>query len=210
MKYRVLMAALAFLSIGSLKAQEQEQSEEKSLYVKGNALFLPVGIINLGIEKQISPKYTLQGDVFISPWKSFSGHELQFYSVSAEGRYYFKEAFKHWYIGANVSVAAYNAQKWNYWNNNAISISDNGDSFVISNLYQRGFSIMLGVTGGYQFQLSERWNLDLYATIGTAQSFYKGYDRTTGKRYDIGVEGLNKSGEILPYRGGVMISYKFK
>jgi hypothetical protein len=62
--------------------------------------FLPIGIFNLGIEKQISPKYTLQGDVFISPWKSFAGHELQFYSVSAEGRYYFKEAFKHWYIGA--------------------------------------------------------------------------------------------------------------
>jgi hypothetical protein len=29
MKYRVLMGALAFLSIGSLKAQEQEQSDEK-------------------------------------------------------------------------------------------------------------------------------------------------------------------------------------
>lgn len=209
MKYRVLMAALAFLSIGSLKAQEQEQSEEKGLYVKGNALFLPIGIFNLGIEKQISPKYTLQGDVFISPWKSFAGHELQFYSVSAEGRYYFKEAFKHWYIGANLSVAAYNAQKWNYWNDSSISVADNGDTFVISNLYQRGFSIMLGITGGYQFQLSDRWNLDLYATIGTAQSFYKGYDRTTGKRYD-SVDGLNKSGEIMPYRGGVMISYKFK
>lgn len=208
MKYRVLMGALAFLSIGSLKAQEQEQSEDKGLYVKGNALFLPVGILNLGIEKQISPKYTLQGDVFISPWKSFAGHELQFYSVSAEGRYYFKEAFKHWYIGANVSVAAYKASKWNYWNDNVFQ-KDDGEYITNSNVYQKGYSIMLGVTGGYQFQLSDRWNLDLYATIGTSQSFYKGYDRTTGKRYD-NADGLNKSGEIIPYRGGVMISYKFK
>ncbi|BAP32847.1 uncharacterized protein CHSO_3810 [Chryseobacterium sp. StRB126] len=208
MKYRVLMGTLAFLSIGSLKAQEQEQSEEKSLYVKGNALFLPIGIVNLGIEKQISPKYTLQGDVFISPWKSFAGHELQFYSVSAEGRYYFKEAFKHWYIGANISVAAYRAAKWNYWNDNVSQKAD-GEYIVNSNLYQKGYSVMLGVTGGYQFQLSERWNLDLYATIGTSQSFYKGYDRTTGRRYD-DAEKFNKSGEIIPYRGGVMISYKFK
>ncbi|MDM1555683.1 DUF3575 domain-containing protein [Chryseobacterium indologenes] len=208
MKYRVLMGALAFLSVGSLKAQEQEQSEEKSLYVKGNALFLPIGIFNLGIEKQISPKYTLQGDVFISPWKSFAGHELQFYSVSAEGRYYFKEAFKHWYIGANISVAAYKAAKWNYWNND-ITQKDDGEYIMNSNLYQKGYSVMLGITGGYQFQLSERWNLDLYATIGTAQSFYKGYDRTTGRRYDV-AEKFNKSGEIMPYRGGVMISYKFK
>lgn len=208
MKYRVLMGALAFLSIGSLKAQEQEQGEEKSLYVKGNALFLPVGIFNLGIEKQISPKYTLQGDVFISPWKSFAGHELQYYSVSAEGRYYFKEAFKHWYIGANIAFAAYNAQKWNYWNDNG-AFNDYGEYVINSNLYQKGYSVMLGVTGGYQFQLSDRWNLDLYATIGTSQSFYKGYDRTTGRRYD-SAENFNKSGEIMPYRGGVMISYKFK
>lgn len=208
MKYRVLAGALALLAIGSLNAQEQEQSGEKSLYVKGNALFLPIGIINLGVEKQVSSKYTLQGDVFISPWKSFAGHELQFYSVSAEGRYYFNEAFKHWYVGANLSFAAYNLQKWNYWKDTPY-VTDTGEIYQKNNLYQKGFSIMLGVTGGYQFQLSERWNLDLYATIGTSQGFYKGYDRTTGKRYD-GAEGLNRSGEIIPYRGGVMISYKFK
>lgn len=210
MKYKLLAGILAFLSAGMLSAQEQEQeqAQDKGLYVKGNALFLPVGIINLGIEKQIKPKYTLQGDIFISPWKSFAGHELQFYSVSAEGRYYFKEAFKHWYIGANISVAAYKAAKWNYWNDE-VSQKEDGEYIVNSNLYQKGYSIMLGVTGGYQFQLSDRWNLDLYATIGTAQSFYKGYDRTTGKRYDV-ADGLNRSGEIIPYRGGVMISYKFK
>jgi hypothetical protein len=77
-----------------------------------------------------------------------------------------------------------------------------------SNLYQKGYSIMLGVTGGYQFQLSDRWNLDLYATVGTSQGFYKGYDQNHRRRYDS--EEFNKSGEIIPYRGGVMISYKFK
>lgn len=208
MNYRVLVSALAFLSIGFLNAQEKEQSEEKGLYVKGNALLVPIGIINLGVEKQISPKYTLQGDVLISPWKSFAGHELQFYSVSAEGRYYFNEAFKHWYVGANISFAAYNLQKWNYWKKR-LYVTDAGDVYQNDNLYQKGFSFMLGVTGGYQFQLSERWNLDLYATIGTSQGFYKGYDRESGNRYD-GANGLNKSGEIIPYRGGVMISYKFK
>jgi len=209
MKYKLLAGILAFLSATTLSAQEQEQGgQEKSLYIKGNALFAPIGILNLGIEKQISPKYTLQGDVFISPWKSFSGHELQFYSVSAEGRYYFNEAFKHWYIGANVSVAAYNASKWNYWNDDTFE-NWNGETLRNSNLYQRGFSIMLGVTAGYQFQLSERWNLDIYGTVGTSQGFYKGYDRTTGRRYD-SAEKFNKSGEIIPYRGGVMISYKLK
>lgn len=210
MKYKLLAAGiLAFLSASTLSAQEQEQGgQDKSLYIKGNALFAPIGILNLGIEKQISPKYTLQGDVFISPWKSFGGHKLQFYSVSAEGRYYFTEAFKHWYVGANVSVAAYNATKWSYWNDSTFE-NWNGEILKNSNLYQKGFSVMLGVTAGYQFQLSERWNLDIYGTIGTSQGFYKGYDKSTGRRYD-SAEKFNKSGEIIPYRGGVMISYKLK
>ena len=210
MNYKLLAAGiLAFLSATTLSAQEQEQGgQDKSLYIKGNALFAPIGILNLGIEKQISPKYTLQGDVFISPWKSFGGHKLQFYSVSAEGRYYFTEAFKHWYVGANVSVAAYNATKWSYWNDSTFE-NWNGEILKNSNLYQKGFSVMLGVTAGYQFQLSERWNLDIYGTIGTSQGFYKGYDKSTGRRYD-SAEKFNKSGEIIPYRGGVMISYKLK
>ncbi len=210
MNYKLLAAGiLAFLSATTLSAQEQEQGgQDKSLYIKGNALFAPIGILNLGIEKQISPKYTLQGDVFISPWKSFGGHKLQFYSVSAEGRYYFTEAFKHWYVGANVSVAAYNATKWSYWNDSTFE-NWNGEILKNSNLYQKGFSVMLGVTAGYQFHLSERWNLDIYGTIGTSQGFYKGYDKSTGRRYD-SAEKFNKSGEIIPYRGGVMISYKLK
>ncbi|QBJ86223.1 DUF3575 domain-containing protein [Chryseobacterium gleum] len=210
MKYKLLAAGiLAFLSVSTLSAQEQEQGgQNKSLYIKGNALFAPIGILNLGLEKQISPKYTLQGDVFISPWKSFAGHELQIYSLSVEGRYYFKEAFKNWYLGANIGFAAYNLQKWSYWNDKSFE-NWNGEILINSNLYQKGVSVMLGVTAGYQFQLSERWNLDLYATVGTSQGFYKGYDRTTGKRYDSAKE-FNKSGEIIPYRGGVMISYKLK
>lgn len=210
MKYKLLAAGiLAFLSVSTLSAQEQEQGgQDKSLYIKGNALFAPIGILNIGLEKQISPKYTLQGDVFISPWKSFAGHELQIYSLSVEGRYYFKEAFKNWYLGVNIGAAAYNLQKWSYWNDKSFE-NWNGEILINSNLYQKGFSVMLGVTAGYQFQLSERWNLDIYGTVGTSQGFYKGYDRSTGKRYDSAKE-FNKSGEIIPYRGGVMISYKLK
>ena len=76
-------------------------------------------------------------------------------------------------------------------------------------MYQKGYSLIFGITGGYQFQLSDRWNMDIYAGIGTSQDFYKGYDRESGKRYDM-AQKYNKSGEIIPYRGGVMISYQIK
>lgn len=182
--------------------------ESKSLYIKGNALFAPLGIMNVALEHQLSSKYTLQGDIFISPWKSFAGHELQYYSTSFEGRYYFDEAFKRWYVGANVSAATFVLQKYNYWNDKVYT-NENNDNFITSNLYQKGFSFIFGATVGYQFNISERWNVDLFATIGTSQDFYKGYDRTTGERYDVAGK-FNKSGEIIPYRGGIMLSYKLK
>jgi hypothetical protein len=204
MKHTLLIGFLTLFSAGTLLAQEQE----KSLYIKGNAVLAPLGILNVAVEKQLTQKITLQGDVLISPWKSFAGHELQYYSVSVEGRYYFNEAFKHWYIGANIAGAAFNAQKWNYWNNGS-SVNEEGELLVNSNLHQKGYSVILGITGGYQFKIADRWNMDIYAGVGTSQDYYKGYNRITGKRYEH-AQKFNKSGEIVPYRGGVMISYKLK
>ncbi|MGG5208419.1 DUF3575 domain-containing protein [Chryseobacterium sp. MIQD13] len=206
LKHKLLTTSIALLSAAMLTAQEQEQ--EKSLYIKGNALLAPIGLINIGLEKQINQKITMQGDVLISPWKSFAGHEFQYYSASVEGRYYFNEAFSHWYVGANVGVASFVLQKWNYWKSIPYTNAQN-EVFVKSNLYQKGFSFLVGITGGYQFKVSDRWNIDVYATVGSSTDFYKGYDRTTGKRYE-SAQKYNKSGEILPYRGGVMISYKLK
>jgi Protein of unknown function (DUF3575) len=208
-KIKFITGLLTLFLLGNLSAQELEQSHETSFYIKGNALFIPIGIVNLGFEHQITKKVTVQGDVLISPWKSFGGHELQYYSVSAEGRYYFNEAFKHWYIGANIAASSFVLQKWNYWSDGPY-YNDFGEVFVTSNLYQKGYSVLLGVTLGYQFKVSDRWNIDLYGTVGTSQDFYKGYDRTTGERYDKKDNSFNRSGEVLPYRGGVMISYKLK
>lgn len=208
LKRKFLTASIALLSIGTLTAQEMEQKQEKSIYIKGNALLIPIGVLNVGVEKQLSQKFTLQADVLISPWKSFAGHEMQYYSGSLEGRYYFNEAFSKWYVGANIAASAFVLQKWNYWKDTTY-INDRNEEFNKSNLYQKGVSMIFGVTGGYQFKVSDRLNIDVYATVGSSQDFYKGYDRTTGRRYD-SAKKFNKSGEFLPYRGGVMISYKLK
>ncbi|MDR6158368.1 hypothetical protein QF023_001884 [Chryseobacterium sp. SLBN-27] len=208
MKVRLIIGFLTLFILGNLNAQEQN-TNEKSVYIKGNALFIPIGIVNLGIEHQLSKKITVQGDILVSPWKSFAGHQLQYYSLSAEGRYYFNEAFRHWYVGANIAASSFVLQKWDYWSDGPY-YNDFGEVFVTSNLYQKGYSLIIGVTLGYQFKVSDRWNIDLYGTLGTSQDFYKGYDRTTGERYDRKDNQFNRSGEILPYRGGVMISYKLK
>ena len=216
MKYKIFIAALRLFSIANINAQEVQAEEtkpesEKKVYLKGNALLIPIGVINLGLEHQITKNITTQGDVLISPWKSFSSHELQYYSLSFEGRYYFKEAFNGWFLGANVGISSFVLQKWNYWNDDPYpSKNEENVVFTKSNLYQKGYSFLAGITAGYQFKLSDNLRMELYGTLGTSQDFYKGYDRVSGKRYDEKPDGYNRSGEILPYRGGVMISYRLK
>lgn len=214
MRYKFLGSFLTLFALGTMNAQEAEQSET-GVYVKGNALLAPIGIVNVGVEHQVSKNITVQGDIFISPWKSFAGKHAQAYLLGFDGRYYFSKAFDKFYIGANITAGAFNIQKWNYWNDNLYT-HKNGEvtPYVQSDLYQRGYTFILGVVGGYQFKVKERWNIDIYAGIGSMQSFYKGYDKVSGDRYDnledrMGRE-WDRSGEILPYRGGIMISYKLR
>lgn len=215
MKDKIFTVALSLFSLINIHAQdnkilENDSKSEKKLYIKGNALLIPIGIVNAGIEYQLKNKLTIQGDVLISPWKSFAGHELQYYSLSVEGRYYFQEAFTGFFLGANLSASSFVLQKYSYWNDDAYqSKIDENVFFTKSNLYQKGYSLLVGITAGYQFRLADNWNMELYGTIGSSQDFYKGYDRVSGNRYDEAID-YNKSGEIIPYRGGVMISYRLK
>ena len=62
---RKIVGSLLLLIAVSFQAQENQ----KQTYVKGNALFLPLGMLNVGVEHQLNEKFTVQGDVFISPWK---------------------------------------------------------------------------------------------------------------------------------------------
>lgn len=191
----ILLIIYKFIYIGLfLIAINAYLQENNRLYVKGNTLFAPLGIMNFGAEYELSSKYTLQADSFISPWKSFLGRHLQVYMGHLEGRYYFDKAFSKWYIGANIGMGVFDFTKWNYKNDK----------------YQRGFNYMVGGTVGYQFQWKKHWNIDVFLGGGTSQGFYHGYEKyPIVKRYDSATY-WNKSGEFLPYRAGIMISYKLK
>ena len=209
MKKLALLFTLCFFIFP--KAQVKDSTDSKKLYIKANALFLPIGIVNAGLEYQISKKMTVQGEVFISPWKSFAGKDAQVYMIGFEGRYYFNEAFKHFYVGANFSAARFIIQKYNYWGSGTYQYKEGSPIYDRSDIYQDGYAMMFGATVGYQFALAKKWNMDLFFGAGSVQSFYKGYVHSLGTRYDTdSAPGYNQSGEFLPYKGGVMISYQLK
>ena len=203
-----LFFKMTFFAASFFSSEINAQTE-----VKVNAPFLPLGMINIAAEKSINKNFSIQAEGFISPWRSFHGKNLQIYMGTLEGRYYFKEVMKGWYIGAYGSIAAYNLQKWNYLRAKPI-LNDNGSPQLlpdgsprVTERYQKGLAVIIGISGGYHFIINEKLGLDIYGGVGTSQSVYKGYLKDNNERYD-GAEGWNKSGEVIPTRGGLMVTYK--
>lgn len=166
-------------------------------YVKVNGLTLPALMLNAGIETKLTDKTTFQGDVFVSPWKSVFGNRMLFAIGTLEYRYYFTESFKNWYVAANTGVAIYRMQKYNHLN---------------LGIHQEGYSILLGGTVGYVVKVNDKINLDIFLGGGNAQSKYRSYYNAFPDIRADKEEGasINGSGEWIPYKGGVMISYQIK
>ncbi|KDN54063.1 DUF3575 domain-containing protein [Flavobacterium seoulense] len=183
MKKAILFSLLVFISLVS-RAQT---------YIKINGLSALVAVPQLGIETSIGAKSTFSIDGFASFWKSFDGKPMQALMITPEYRYHFHEKFNGFYTGFHFGGDVYKIQKWNYWG---------------TNHYEKGLGYHIGATIGYQKRLSDKFVLDAFIGGGWHQGFYKGYylDGTPG-RYE-SVKNFNKSGEWLPYRGGIMISYK--
>lgn len=160
-------------------------------YVKANITTI-VGLPHLGIETKVGNKFTLQVDVLGSLWKSFNHAPQQFIVVTPELRYHFNTLEKGFYLGCHVAGSKYKMQKWNYIN------SDN---------YQVGYSLLYGGTIGFKVPVNQKFSVDIFAGGGVQSAFYKGYKISTGERYE-NAKKYNKSGELLPYRGGVMVVYK--
>jgi hypothetical protein len=176
-----------FLLIILFSIQSQSQT-----YIKVNALTTLLAIPNIGIETSIGKKSTFQFDILASPWKSINGKPKQFYTFIPEYRYHFHEKNNGFYVGAHIGATKFNFQKWNYLN---------------TDKYEKGFGYLMGATIGYQTKINDKFMLDVFLGGGNQQAFYKGYLLSTGERYET-AENYNKSGEWLPYRGGVMVSYK--
>lgn len=181
MKKILIIAILLF----SLHSQSQT-------YVKVNALTTLLAVPNVGIETSVGKKSTFQFDILASPWKSVNNKPLQFYTFIPEYRYHFQEKYNGLYVGAHMGMTLFNFQKWNYLN---------------TDLYEKGFGYIIGATIGYEKKINDRFMLDCFLGGGNQQGFYHGYHISTGERYET-AQHWNKSGEWLPYRGGVMVSYR--
>lgn len=183
---KLLFFSLLFATF-SLSAQTQ---------LKWNVPATLVLVPHIGLETSVNEKWTYQGDVAASFWKSFKGRPVQATWLSNELRFYPNESFKGFYAGPNLGLI--------------IASKIRKPTYTTNKFYQKGYNIMMGATTGYMFHLSSNLTLDINVGGGFGQGFMKHYETATGKRHDR-PEGspLNKTGEWWPvYRAGVMLGFK--
>ena len=184
MRIYFLFITLFFLSFNT-KAQ---------MHIKGNMATALVAIPNFAVEFQHKEKTSFQIETTASLWESVNGSPIKFALLFGEYRYYTKAYGKGFFAGVNIGGSTFNVRKWNYTD---------------TDLIQRGFGIMAGLTVGYQHVINDKFNIEVSLGAGYHEGFYKGFDSKTGERYDL-AEKWNKSSESLPYKGGIMLVYELK
>ena len=161
-------------------------------YFKFNAPSPTLAMPQVGVETSLGKKVTSQFDVLGAYSQSLNGAPFKTIMGISELRYHFTENYNGIYVGGHIGASKFTLQKWNYIN---------------SDKYQKGYALFFGVTIGYQLKINEKWMVDMFMGGGNQQANYKGYYLGTDIRYEH-VKNYNKSGEWLPYRAGIMFSYK--
>lgn len=153
--------------------------------------FTPLGFFGIGVERVTAPRRSVRTDLTGSLWRSIGATPAQFALLTHEWRYHRRAPGEGPYLALDVGVHGFRVRKWDHRG---------------TDRFQEGFGAHGGGSVGYEHPLGGRWTLDLFAGGGTMQSLYKGYEASTGSRYD-GARGWNRSGELVPYRMGVMLSH---
>ena len=176
-------------------------------YAKLNGLYALVGVINPAVEFTVSPKSTFQTEIVFSPWKYVNDHgvdkPMKFGILMTEYRRYFKQHNRGWYLGANMGMMGFKMSKPQF-----------SDGWFLENRYSKGYGMMIGICGGFEYQFADRWLLDAYFGWSYMLSWYNGYslDGTIDLYPHRPVQPekpdpFNGSHEWLPNKIGVSIGF---
>lgn len=172
--------------------------------LKFNAATALILVPNIGIEVGLTNHVSFQLDATASFWDSIDGGPLHMTQIFPEFRYYLKENIDGFFIGAHLGYGMFTLtksrfpefiEKGNYTDDNQMS----------------GRNTYYGISLGYKKHFNQNWGYELFIGGGSSQANYRGYSYIDKTRVDIPFEeerNFNKSGEWLPYRGGIMLIYR--
>ncbi len=185
---------------------------------KVNLATLPLLIPNVGLEVPLGDKQSFQLDVLGSFWDEqplLDDTPFHVNQAFLEYRWYQQSDTQKWFIGPHIGFGMFTLQKpgfaiiYDYW---AEKEGTEKSLDIPDDEYQSGRVAFYGLTVGYKKRLKKDLALEFFVGVGLTQSWYKGYKGLRRVDLDSPEETVyrpfNGSGEVVAYRGGVMLTYK--
>ena len=182
--------------------------------VKANLATAPFLIPNFGVEIPLDQRKAVQLDVLGSFWDEMpllDDLPLHITQTFLEYRWYQKPNREQWFIGPHVGFGMFTLQKpkslilFDYYEE-----LEGPSGPIEGDEYQSGRVAFYGITLGYKKHLNALWALEAFIGAGLSQSWYKGYKGLERVDHlpEPTIRPFNGSGEVLIYRGGLMLVYK--
>ena len=201
--YLIILATLLVAMVGSTNT-----ANAPKVAVKSNLLYWATTTPNVGVEVALADRWTLEVAGGYNPWtlKRDTNLKAKHWMVTPEVRYWFCESFHGHFIGVNSTYAQYNISGMPIPKCfvEFRSTAPKGEQF--KNARINGWAVGAGVTYGYQFILSGRWNLELTAGLGI---WYTEYDRFESRNCGMFEQSVRKHA-FGPTSLGVSFIYLIK
>lgn len=165
------------------------------LSVKTNALYWATGSVNLGGEVGLGKRTTIDFVWGYNNWAWDKETKWKHWLVMPEFRYYFCERFNGHFIGIHAEYSQYN-----------ISGVPLLYSIATKDYRYEGWSVGGGISYGYQWILSKRWNMEATVGIGLVYTEYGKFIRGMCGAY----LGDDKGLKVVPTKLGLNFIYMIK
>ena len=198
--YLIIVAICLTAFVGTAQAQK--------VGGKTNALYWASATPNAGIEFALADRWTMEVAGGYNPWtfNKESNLKAKHWLVSPEVRYWFCESFHGHFIGLNANYTQFNMSGMPL-PNTFITLRSNAPSAeTMSDARICGWAVGAGITYGYQFLISPRWNLELTAGFGW---WYTEYDRFESRKCGMFEQAVYKHA-LGPTSLGVSFIYLIK
>lgn len=157
-----------------------EASAQKAA-LKTNALYLATGTPNIGLEFSMGDRWTFEVAGGYNPWtiNKEKNIKAKHYLVTPEVRYWFCESFNGHFLGLNANYTQFNVGGVHVLN--SFYESEGDGPFIDATLNSRveGWAASAGLTYGYSWIISPRWNMEFNIGIGY---WYADYDRYQNRK----------------------------
>ncbi len=155
--------------------------------VRANALAALTAAFDLGAEVSVADKWTVEASGYWNPIRT-ENLSTRFHAVQAGGRYWFYESFVGHFVGAHLTYVGY-------------------DLGSRTRRYD-GRAFGVGVSYGYSWMLSKRWNVAVEAGVGLFRTRDTRRDPTVGDWDDEYIWHYRRW-TLFPSKAEVSFSYLF-